>query len=96
MSRDDKKRVEGGSQKSDQKTVILACLYVACAFLLAIIQGDLSSDTLCPDPLLLAEPVYAGISTTNMAVRDQKAQKVTKWFFRPLMAYIHVYIHTYY
>jgi hypothetical protein len=33
---------------------------------------------------------------TDMAVRDQKAQKVTKWFFRPLMAYIHVYIHTYY
>ena len=53
-------------------------MHVSCAFLLAIIQGDLSSDTLCPDPLLLAEPVYAAISTTNMAVRDQKAQKVTK------------------
>ena len=35
--------------------VNLACVYVSCAFLLPIIQGDLSSDTLCPDSLLLAE-----------------------------------------
>ncbi len=66
------------AQKVTQKTVNLACVHVSCAYLLAIIQGDLSSDMLCPDPLLLAEHVYAAISTTNMAVRDQKAQKVTK------------------
>jgi hypothetical protein len=66
------------SPKIDQKTVQLSCVYVCSAYLLFIIPGALSTAMTCPDPLLLAEPVCAAISTSYMALGYQKAQKLTK------------------